>query len=314
VEVAIAKRELAKAEELARNLPASGASANVGREILGQVHFAQGRYAEAIEELSRALTDNPGSERTLTFLVQSFVAAKQHDRGISYLKKFIAGHEDNALAHELIGEMSVLAGDLKSAGGYYQRSTEISGDTATYLRYGRVLVRTGHNKQAVTAFQTALKSDPESDIGLFDLAVALQKAGDVNSAISTYRRILSRNSNLDAAANNLASLLADFRYQDSEALQEALALADRFQTSNAAYYLDTLGWIHYRMGNLPNAIAVLERASRSGQRIPVLHYHLGMAYLAAKQNDRAKEHLLKATEGDPNYVGIDVARQTLAKL
>jgi Tfp pilus assembly protein PilF len=39
-----------------------------------------------------------------------------------------------------------------------------------------------------------------------------------------------------------------------------------------------------------------------------------MAYLAAKQNEKAKEQLVKATQGTPKYTGVDVARATLAKL
>lgn len=314
IEIAIVRRDFAEAEKISKQLLGLGAPAGVARAALGRVYFAQGKYQDAIREFDVSIEDDPKSAQTLTYLARSYVAAQQSKEGIGYLTKFIAKHEGNASAHDLLGEMSVLEGDLDSAARYYKRSAEITGDeSTTYSKYAQALLRKGHPTEAISAFRTALRTKPDSELTLFNLAIAYQKAGDIDSSIDTYRRILSRNSNLDAAANNLAALIADFRFQDKEALQEALGLVDRFQTSKALYFLDTLGWVHYRLGNVEKSIAFLEQATQSGPPIPALHYHLGMAYLAADRKDRAKEQLIKATQGNPQYVGVELARETLAK-
>jgi uncharacterized protein HemY len=58
----------------------------------------------------------------------------------------------------------------------------------------------------------------------------------------------------------------------------------------------------------------LERAIASGLDIPELHYHLGMAYHASNQPERAREHLEKAVAEGVNYPGFEEARNTLANL
>jgi tetratricopeptide (TPR) repeat protein len=315
IEIAIVKREFNEAEEISKQLLGLGAPAGVARAALGRVYFAQAQYQDAIREFHVALEDDPSSAQTLTYLARSYVAARQNKRGIAYLQKFITKHESNPSAYDLLGQMSVLEGDLDSAARYYKRSAEITGDqSTTYSKYAQALLRKGHHAEAIAALLTALKANPSSEVILLNLAIAYQMNGDIDSSIDIYRRILSRNANLDAAANNLAALIADYRFQDKEALQEALALVDRFQTSKALYFLDTLGWVHYRLGNLEKSVVFLEQAMQSGQPIPALHYHLGMAYLAADRKDRAKEQLIKATQGNPQYIGVELARDTLANL
>ena len=314
-EIALAQHDFGEAERIAREVLASGAPAAVSRRLLGLVYFGQGRHSEAVSELRAALEDDPKSERVLAALARSFVAAKQMKQGIAYLEAFVAKHADNGLAYEFLGEMSVMEGDLKRAEGHFATSARLKGaPAATYRKYGRALARTGHHAEAIAAYETALRADPDSEVLMFEMALAHQLAGDPGGAMELYRRILARNANVDAAANNLAALIADHRYKDKEALNEALRLANRFQTSQSPLFLDTLGWVHYRLGNEKDAIAILERAANSGQTVPAIHYHLGMAYLAAKQKDRAKEQLRKATVGDPKYTGVEDARKALAEL
>ena len=80
-------------------------------------------------------------------------------------------------------------------------------------------------------------------------------------------------------------------------------------------FLDTLGWVHYRLGNVSQAVELLERAVAGAGELPQLRYHLGMAYFAAEQHTEAKRELQAAVDdGEASYVGIEQARETLARL
>ena len=314
-EIALVEQDFDEAEQVSKQLLTGGAPAAVSRRLTGLVHFAKRRYPEAIRDLSAALEDDPKSSQAMATLARSFVAAKQAKEGVAYFKGFVAKHGDNAGAHLVLGEIAAVAAELKVADEHFTKAAALtSKPSVTYRQYGRAMVRTGHYKAAVAAYQSALKSDPDSEILLFELALAHQSSGDPSSAISLYRKILTRNADVDAAANNFAALIADFRYQDKAALTEALRFTTRFQTSQSPFFLDTLGWVHYRLGNSKDAVEILERAVRSGPSIPAVHYHLGMAYLATKQTDLAREQLKKATTGDPKYTGVEDARAALAKL
>ena len=59
-----------------------------------------------------------------------------------------------------------------------------------------------------------------------------------------------------AAANNLASLLSDYR-DDKASLEKAQSLAATLRGSPIPQFKDTLGWINYRRGDYGHAIAKL---------------------------------------------------------
>jgi tetratricopeptide (TPR) repeat protein len=119
---------------------------------------------------------------------------------------------------------------------------------------------------------------------------------------------------MEAAANNLAILIATFSHEDQSKLEAALKLVEGFRESENPYFLDTLGWVHYRLGNATEAILYLEQAISSGLDIPELHYHMGMAYLAANEPEKAREHLEKAVVEGASYPGLQEARLTFSGL
>ena len=89
---------------------------------------------------------------------------------------------------------------------------------------------------------------------------------------------------------------------------------DKIESSNDPLLLDTVGWAYYRAGEFAQAVSMLERVVAKDDRVPVYHYHLGMAYLAMGNQVGARQQLEQAVAGDAQYVGIDEARAALAKL
>ena len=79
--------------------------------------------------------------------------------------------------------------------------------------------------------------------------------------------------------------------------------------------LDTLGWAYYRTKDYPKAVANLERAVAGGGQVSLLHYHLGMAYLANGNPANAREELRKAVSlAKGEYPGLAQAKVELKKL
>ncbi len=80
-------------------------------------------------------------------------------------------------------------------------------------------------------------------------------------------------------------------------------------------FVDTVGWVNYRLGNNEVAVEYLEQAVAGNGQIPVLRYHLGMAYLAAGNEYRAQEELgIAVSTAKNDFTGIEDARETLKKL
>ena len=65
-------------------------------------------------------------------------------------------------------------------------------------------------------------------------------------------------------------------------------------------FKDTLGWVNYRRGDFKAAVPLLEEAAAALPDLAVVHYHLGMGYVAVGQATRASEEFKKALTKAPN--------------
>ncbi|MDJ0512067.1 MAG: tetratricopeptide repeat protein, partial [Methyloceanibacter sp.] len=54
------------------------------------------------------------------------------------------------------------------------------------------------------------------------------------------------------------------------------------------YYVDSLGWAHYRLGNMQKAVEQLERAVELRPEDPIINDHLGDAYWQVGRKLEAK--------------------------
>ena len=146
------------------------------------------------------------------------------------------------------------------------------------------------------------------------LGTALERNGRIEDAIAAYESSLAANSELPAVANNLAALLADHR-KDRASFERALELASQFEGSSNPAFIDTLGWVYYRLGDTQKAIPLLKSAVDIAGQVPVLRYHLGMAYFANGQNSLAREELQKVIDSEnTNFTGYAEAAATLSSL
>jgi tetratricopeptide (TPR) repeat protein len=133
----------------------------------------------------------------------------------------------------------------------------------------------------------------------FELAVGLQTAGRYDEAIAEYEDMLRSTPDSLIAANNLAVLLADHR-GDAASLERAATLAAMLSGSDLSQFIDTRGWISYRRGEYAEAAALLERAAAAAPDRATVRYHLGMAYLARRENEKAAVELKAAAALKPD--------------
>lgn len=162
--------------------------------------------------------------------------------------------------------------------------------------------------------ENGVKAIPKSQELRLLLATTLNEAGQVDRAIQEYETLLGQNPKALVAANNLASLLIDQK-GDPQSLDRALALAKEFETSAPnPYFLDTLGWVHLKLGHRDEALRFIQQATAKAPDHPVLNYHLGIAYFKAGQMAEAKTHLQKALASQKPFEGQEDAKSVLAQL
>ncbi len=167
--------------------------------------------------------------------------------------------------------------------------------------------------QAIAVLQKAATAAPADFNAPLLEADILAETGKYRQAIALYQDMLARNPGLDIAANNMAEVTADYLADDTAAMEQARQAADRFAGSSNPLLVDTLAWVYFRQGNVPQAQTLMERvmAHDADQLPPQAHYHYGA--ILAKQGKKAESQaeLRKATTNAAPYSGIEDAQKML---
>jgi len=164
----------------------------------------------------------------------------------------------------------------------------------------------------IAALQAGVKATGEPVL-VNRLAEMYERAGRVDDAIRVYEVLHEQNPSLQLASNNLAMLLVNYR-TDQLSLDRARDLSAPFAHSKNGALLDTLGWVTFKRGDVPQALAALEKAAAQSPDSKEIRYHLAMVQLKAGQADKARGNLEAALAGGASFAGMDDARLALARI
>jgi tetratricopeptide (TPR) repeat protein len=311
----IDQQNFGEAEATIRRIRALPEQTALAESLNGSLLQAQGRHRDAVGAFERALALRPGATDLITNIVRSHLADGRSDDAIRFLEQQSAKTPDNAVAPNLLGEVLVTRKRTAEAEAAFRKAiTNLKGWPVPYLNLVNLYAGTGRAEEARAAAREGLGQVPD-DVGLLlALAAAEEAANAFDAAIATYGSLLDKRPDLDVAANNFAALVADHQYQNRDQLARARKAADRFENSNNAFFVDTLGWVQFRQSELALARVNLERAIKLRDDVPQLHYHLGMVLVALGEQQKAKETLARAVGEGATYPGLDEAKATLARL
>ncbi len=155
----------------------------------------------------------------------------------------------------------------------------------------RLLARTlqdaGRYDQAEREWMSLRERFPREPGYALDLGGCRERSGDVDGAVTAGREALRLAPDWAPAQNFLGYILADHGRELSEArrlIERALA-----QDPVNGAYVDSFGWVLYRLGQLTEARTQLERAVRLTDGDAVVREHLGDVYRDLRMTPQARE-------------------------
>jgi tetratricopeptide (TPR) repeat protein len=127
---------------------------------------------------------------------------------------------------------------------------------------------------------------------VFLRAATLERLDKVDEAAELFAKLVEIEPDDADAANYLGYMWADREMNLEEAL-ELIARAVALEPENSAF-LDSLGWVHYRLGDLEQAEHWLRRAADLGGDLGdgTIYCHLGEVLLAVGDRDEGRHYLL----------------------
>jgi tetratricopeptide (TPR) repeat protein len=154
-----------------------------------------------------------------------------------------------------------------------------------YIIEGQALTDAGRQQAAFELYETALQDAPENIDLLYSYALVAEKLDRLDVAESGMRRILAVEPDNVRALNALGYTLADRTDRYQEALQY-ISKAYAQEPDDPAI-IDSMGWVHFRLGDLDKAYDYLKRAwDMSGDS--EIGAHLGEVLWMRGEHDAAR--------------------------
>ena len=230
---------------------------------LGGLLFDSQRFSEAAEEMKKAIVNFPDDFVLNIYLGLSLSQENKHLEALPYLKK----------------------------------SVELNASDFTALSaYGFSLNQIGDNDEALIYLNKALNLD-QDNISLLGIVGLIYDGKEMwAKSDSIYEKALQVDSNEISILNNYAYSLSERGIRLEEALEmvEKSVEADPENSS----YLDTIGWVYYKLENYEMAKNYIEKALELNPQSATLSDHLGDIYFKLGVGNKALELWKQAYELD----------------
>ena len=184
-------------------------------------------------------------------------------------------------------------------------------DFRVHFFLGVAYSRVGRNEDAARILEQARQINPKDIDAIGQLALVYESLKNLDESDSLYEEALRLDPHNHLILNNYGYSLAERNIQLERALVMATKAVEQ-QPENASY-LDTMGWVYFRLGRYREAESYVKRAITKGDANAVLHEHLGDILFRLNETDSALEQWNTALKMDEGNSGLreKIARKSL---
>jgi tetratricopeptide (TPR) repeat protein len=224
-----------------------------------------------------------GKLREALELARAASRSRPNDRALKFTEAVILGES------KLFKESADLLRSMIKGGA--ESATE---DAGVYVVLAGVLMQSGQLNEAEESARKALELSPDDPQALIQLSSIMDRAGKHEASEKALRELLKREPDNATALNNLGYFMVErgVGYQEALKLIEQAVAIDPTQGS----FLDSLGWTHFKLGNIEKARQYLEKATIYSRRNSTIHEHLGDVLREAGRLAEARKQWEKALE------------------
>ena len=178
-----------------------------------------------------------------------------------------------------------------------QRDGGLDGDPLrdAYLHEAELWGRQNDAGRAMEAFGRGLAVFPDDAVLLYARAMQHVRRDRVDAGLADLQRILDRDGDHAEALNAYGYTLAEYKHRYAEALPY-IEKSNRLQPGSAAT-LDSLGWIHHRLGATRRALPLLREAWARDED-PEIAAHLGELLWLTGEREEARKVWARGRELD----------------
>lgn len=217
--------------------------------------------------------------RAAAQVIETYRASKQFTRAEQEAEAAVQQYPNDRTIRLLRASLLADLGRAAEARAEAQRLLEAHKDRETYLALAQLFEKTKdfHSMaQVLEEAERLSESEEDKEVVHFMRGAMYERMKKFAEAEAEFRKVLKMNPKNASALNYLGYMFADREVNLEEAL-ELIRQAVELEPYNGAF-LDSLGWVYYRLGRLDEAERYLRLALERVPRDPTVNDHLGDVY------------------------------------
>lgn len=264
---------------------------------LALTYRKQEKYEDAVSVCWSFIAENPSSYRMYLLLGQIYEESDS-DVILNYYRQMMYQFPRKPLPYLKAAFAAEDRKEYRAAAGIIDLAIRRGVAYPDFLVYkADLLMKQKQYKEALQWSERAVQAVPNNTSALFAAAVASDKVGYWLAAQQYLERFV-RIEPGDPHANNFLGYLYAENGVFLEKAAELVGKALKEDSDNGAY-LDSLGWVYYKMQKYGRALEYLERANQLLKNDPVIMEHLGDVLYRLNQREKARNIWKQALELDP---------------
>ena len=294
---------------------------------------------EALQDYEKAYALEPDFPQLREVLALQYIRVNQEPKAIALLEETVRESPTRVGLYTSLGDLYMQSGQLEKAEFNYKQAITLgASQAADYLKLGAVYIRENQLDAAAQLLHEAegrfpdsarvfffegivqrelkkpadalnyfaqakiLATDKSDDFPngeyYYEVSMAQEQAGQAGPSEDSLKAGLTLEPNNENILNALAYIWADQGRNLKDALDYSLRATET--APDQGEFVDTLGWVYFRLGKYAKAAPLLERAATLTHDDPVVLGHLADTYLKLGRHADAGEALRKLVEKDPD--------------
>lgn len=286
-------------------------STALARTQLAYIDLQRENYAAAVENAKTIFVfrDKPNTQ-AINIALEALRKQKKGDEAPALLEPLVQQFKDDPFVNARYIEALTRAGQKGKAAQHAALQTRLGSRNA--IAAAEAYVQAGDTAAAVAHVKAAIGAKPD-DVDLqFELGSVLERSGDQAAAEEAFLALLKKKPEHAPTLNYLGYMWAESG-KNLEKAHEMLVRAVSQEPTNGAY-VDSLGWVYFRLGNLELAEKYLIDATSLVPRDATVHEHLGDVLAKRGDTSRALEAYRTAIGLDPDAKDAAKIRSKIAEI